>query len=184
MKKILKLKYIAEYALIVVGVILSAFPQIVKWIFYLSGGLIILFNIIRYLIYRNKKNPYSMIKMIFYVIIGGGLIILPTFLEIGIPLVAGSFIMMNGFERFVNAFMVRNQEKKWVLPLVVGIIYFFFGFYVLAEYKHISETIIRVIGVFLVVIGIAKQINKINDNKSEADKTPKVLEVNSYKVDD
>jgi len=180
MKKIIDLKNVSQYTAIIIGIILAAFPQIVKWIFYSTGAFIIIFNIAKYFILRNKEKHYSLFKMFMYSMFGALLILVPAFLEIGIPLVAGAFIFMNGFERLVNAFSLRKDENKWVIPLVVGILFTGFGFYVLANYKKVTEMIIRIIGVIIIVIGISKQFGK----KSDSDKPAEVLEVNNFKVKD
>ena len=110
MKKIIDLKNVSQYTAIIIGIILAAFPQIVKWIFYSTGAFIIIFNIAKYFILRNKEKHYSLFKMFMYSMFGALLILVPAFLEIGIPLVAGAFIFMNG--KMLSYILENHNETK------------------------------------------------------------------------
>ena len=185
MKRILKIKYLAQYILIIAGVIIAVFPQIIKWIFYSVGAFAILYSIIRFS-YSKKKNKgtFPLYKLIAGLIIGIGSIIVPSFLELGIPIFAGAFIMINGFEKFMNAFEKRKEGNDWIVPLVMGIIYSLFSFYIIANPDDVTETVSRIIGVILIIIGISKLVGKLTESQKRKNDTSGVLEVKNYKVDD
>ena len=92
--------------------------------------------------------------------------------------------MINGFEKFVNAFEKRKEKNEWIPSLVMGIIYTLFSFYILARPDDVTDTISRIIGVILIIIGISKLVGKLTDNQKRQENTPSVLEVKNYKVDD
>ena len=58
MKKIIDLKNVSQYTAIIIGIILAAFPQIVKWIFYSTGAFIIIFNIAKYFILLHQDTYF------------------------------------------------------------------------------------------------------------------------------
>ena len=120
-------------------------------------------------------------KLIFGIIIGTLIIILPNFLSLGIPIVAGAFILVNGIERLIKAFEIRKGGYKWCIPAVAGVIFSVFGIYILANPKEISLTICRLIGVAILIIGIYKLAASLLSNKSNNNSD--VIDIDDYKVD-
>ena len=154
MKKIFNIRYTSLYLLIVSGLILAFFPDIISYIFYILGSSVIVYYIIKFIMSCVNEKNYKLHELIFGIIIGTLIIILPNFLSLGIPIVAGAFILVNGIERLIKAFEIRKGGYKWCIPAVAGVIFSVFGIYILANPKEISLTICRLIGVAILIIGI------------------------------
>ena len=181
MKKIFNIRYTSLYLLIVSGLILAFFPDIISYIFYILGSSVIVYYIIKFIMSCVNEKNYKLHELIFGIIIGTLIIILPNFLSLGIPIVAGAFILVNGIERLIKAFGIRKGGYKWCIPAVAGVIFSVFGIYILANPKEISLTICRLIGVAILIIGIYKLAASLLSNKSNNNSD--VIDIDDYKVD-
>ncbi len=177
-------EYVGEALLIISGIIITIFPSVISWLFYLAGALIIIWNISVFIFSMIKNIQCSVYKTILGFAMGIIVIALPEFLTFGIPLVIGSLILINGVERIFSSMQYKKSGKNWYITLALGIAFSLFGLYLIINPVRTTSTINRIIGITLLLLGVYRLLISLKESKSNGNKIDSVIDVDNFKVDD
>ncbi len=165
--------YLKEFILIVTGLAILLVPNILSRIFSLVGIVIIAVNIISAVF--GMKTPDKIMKCVGGVILGFVIMLLPGFIEVGIPMVIGFIMFFSGLGR------VFGGKSKGTPSLVFGIILTAAGAVFVFSPLTLTTLIKRIIAAVLIGWGIISLIIKLNSGGGSSGNSD-IIDINSYSI--
>jgi len=151
------------------GIILFTNPGgIVKFISYITGGILILIGIINILGYNktlkklNVEETSKLISGIILIILGLVIIIFSSFIETTIRLVFGAWIIYSGIMKLIDSLNIKNDKTTYYINLGVSILMIIVGFYV-----ALTGLAYKMIGLFIMIYSILEIVSFISYKKTK-----------------
>lgn len=203
MKQMLKNYSLGALACIVLGVALLINPQIITDVLSVAIGVIMIVwaavGIIGFIASRSSdsRGGVSVFSLIGHIImIGIGIFILtnPGFILYTLMLTLGVYLLFSGITKLTAAINIRRQtaDNGWKLPLVTAAATTLLGIVMCISPTFISDSIMRLIGIILVVAGASNfisgaSVSSVVKKTSRGSKTTadgkKIIDVKDYKDD-
>lgn len=164
--------------LIISGVIIAFFPNIISKLFYLIGVIIILFFAVKIIkaIISADCNPLSITLDVFGIIAGGIITSLPSFVQIMIPLTVGFILTANGIDFIVKAL---SSPYKRIINAVVAVILTGLGVTLMFNLVKAGGAIRITAGIIMIVAGAYDFFMSRHSYESGG-----IIDVDSYTVKD
>lgn len=147
---------------ILAGIILIVWPDIaVKIVCYIISAVLLIYGLIRILIYLRSDNTrrYFQFDLVVGIItIAFGLFILfkPVLFVSLLPFAIGLCILFDSIIKFQNAFDLKHAGLLyWQIPLAISIITAILGLMLVINPFGATVTLVRCMGIFFIVDGLA-----------------------------
>lgn len=146
------------------GIILFTNPGgILKFVSYITGGILIVLGIINILSYRKvlkKLNVEESSKLISgIVLIGLGLVVIifSSLIETTIRLVFGAWIIYSGIMKLIDSLSIKNDKITFYINLGISILMIIVGFYV-----ALTGLAYKMIGLFIMIYSILDIVSYVS----------------------
>lgn len=143
---------------LIVGIVLTAFPNILSIVCRLGGGILILSGLVL-LVYNllKKAQPRQYVLRCILLCVGGiALCILPAALTLFVPLILGAWLIVSSISDFYSQFFVEKRIRLFgiavcTLGLLVGI-------FVISRPRSVFEGGMRLIGIAMIIHSVLRLI--------------------------
>lgn len=148
---------------LIFGIILFTNPNgIVKFLSYITGGILIIIGITNLFSYRkilkklNIEETSKLISGIILIILGLIVILFSSFIETTIRLVFGAWIIYSGVIKLIESITFKSDKVTFYVNLAISILMIIVGFYV-----ALTDLAYKMIGLFIMVYSILDIISYI-----------------------
>lgn len=154
---------VSSLIFVVIGLVLLIWPgtstQVVCMVL---GGVLLAYGIIQIVLYlfAKEKTLYHQGMLILGIIlsvIGAWILLKPEMIIAAVPVIMGIIITMHGLHNVVQGIQLKGMSyEKWWVAFALGIITVALGGILIYNPFSVVNTVVRVIGVFLVFDGISR----------------------------
>lgn len=161
--KSLKVNYsLSAVICVILGIVLLVWPgqstQVVCMVLGIVLGGFGLIQIILYLATKEKTMvSHSMMMLgVVLAVIGGWIVLKPETIIKAVPMIVGILIVIHGFHNAVQAIDLKKmQYDNWWVALLLSLLTVALGVVLICNPFTIVDTVIRIIGAFLVYDGLS-----------------------------
>ena len=161
--KSLKVNYsLSAVICVILGIVLLVWPgqstQVVCMVLGIVLGGFGLIQIILYLATKEKTMvSHSMMMLgVVLAVIGGWIVLKPETIIKAVPLIVGILIVIHGFHNAVQAIDLKKmQYDNWWVALLLSLLTVALGVVLICNPFTIVDTVVRIIGAFLVYDGLS-----------------------------
>ena len=161
--KSLKVNYsLSAVICVILGIVLLVWPgqstQVVCMVLGIVLGGFGLIQIILYLATKEKTMvSHSMMMLgVVLAIIGGWIVLKPETIIKAVPMIVGILIVIHGFHNAVQAIDLKKmQYDNWWVALLLSLLTVALGVVLICNPFTIVDTVVRIIGAFLVYDGLS-----------------------------
>lgn len=161
--KSLKVNYsLSAVICVILGIVLLVWPgqstQVVCMVLGIVLGGFGLIQIILYLATKEKTMvSHSMMMLgVVLAVIGGWIVLKPETIIKAVPMIVGILIVIHGFHNAVQAIDLKKmQYDNWWLALLLSLLTVALGVVLICNPFTIVDTVVRIIGAFLVYDGLS-----------------------------
>ena len=161
--KSLKVNYsLSAVICVILGIVLLVWPgqstQVVCMVLGIVLGGFGLIQIILYLATKEKTMvSHSMMMLgVVLAVIGGWIVLKPETIIKAVPMIVGILIMIHGFHNAVQAIDLKKmQYDNWWVALRLSLLTVALGVVLICNPFTIVDTVVRIIGAFLVYDGLS-----------------------------
>lgn len=164
---------------VIIGVVLIIWPgtstQIVCRVL---GGVLIAYGIIQIILYlfARERTLYlqgMLLLGIVFSVLGAWILVKPEAVIAAVPIIMGIIIIMHGLHNAIQAIDLKKMSyDKWWIALLFGILTIVLGAVLVYNPFSVVNTVVRVIGAFLVYDGLSDMwiISRIFKTRKNAQK--------------
>lgn len=148
---------------VVIGLVLLIWPgtstQVVCMVL---GGVLLAYGIIQIVLYlfAKEKTLYHQGMLILGIIlsvIGAWILLKPEMIIAAVPVIMGIIIVMHGLHNVVQGLQLKGMDyEKWWIAFALGIVTVVLGSILIYNPFSVVNTVVRVIGAFLIYDGISR----------------------------
>ena len=161
--KSLKVNYsLSAVICVILGIVLLVWPgqstQVVCMVLGIVLGGFSLIQIILYLATKEKTMvSHSMMMLgVVLAVIGGWIVLKPETIIKAVPMIVGILIVIHGFHNAVQAIDLKKmQYDNWWVALLLSLLTVALGVVLICNPFTIVDTVVRIIGAFLVYDGLS-----------------------------
>lgn len=161
--KSLKVNYsLSAVICVILGIVLLVWPgqstQVVCMVLGIVLGGFGLIQIILYLATKEKTMvSHSMMMLgVVLAVIGGWIVLKPETIIKAVPMIVGILIVIHGFHNAVQAIDLKKmQYDNWWVALLLSLLTVALGVVLICNPFTIMDTVVRIIGAFLVYDGLS-----------------------------
>mgnify|MGYP002564295407 FL=1 len=161
--KSLKVNYsLSAVICVILGIVLLVWPgqstQVVCMVLGIVLGGFGLIQIILYLATKEKTMvSHSMMMLgVVLAVIGGWIVLKPKTIIKAVPMIVGILIVIHGFHNAVQAIDLKKmQYDNWWVALLLSLLTVALGVVLICNPFTIVDTVVRIIGAFLVYDGLS-----------------------------
>ena len=161
--KSLKVNYsLSAVICVILGIVLLVWPgqstQVVCMVLGIVLGGFGLIQIILYLATKEKTRvSHSMMMLgVVLAVIGGWIVLKPETIIKAVPMIVGILIVIHGFHNAVQAIDLKKmQYDNWWVALLLSLLTVALGVVLICNPFTIVDTVVRIIGAFLVYDGLS-----------------------------
>lgn len=161
--KSLKVNYsLSAVICVILGIVLLVWPgqstQVVCMVLGIVLGGFGLIQIILYLATKEKTMvSHSMMMLgVVLAVIGGWIVLRPETIIKAVPMIVGILIVIHGFHNAVQAIDLKKmQYDNWWVALLLSLLTVALGVVLICNPFTIVDTVVRIIGAFLVYDGLS-----------------------------
>ncbi len=147
---------------IIVGLVLVIWPgtstQVVCKVL---GAVLLIYGAMQILMYilAKERSLYSqgmLVLGVIFAVVGAWILLKPEMIIAAVPVIMGIIIVMHGLHNAAQAIKLKSLNyEKWWLALLLGILTMALGGVLIYNPFKVVDTVVRVIGIFLVYDGIS-----------------------------
>lgn len=164
---------------VIIGAVLIIWPgtstQIVCMVF---GGVLVAYGIIQIALYlfARERTLYlqgMLILGIVFGVLGAWIFIKPEIITVTVPVIMGIIIVVHGIHNTVQAIELKKMKyEKWWVALLAGLFTIVLGAVLIYNPFSVVNTVVRVIGIFLVYDGLSDMwiISRVFKTRKKAQK--------------
>lgn len=189
--KSLKVNYsLSAVICVILGIVLLVWPgqstQVVCMVLGIVLGGFGLIQIILYLATKEKTMvSHSMMMLgVVLAVIGGWIVLKPETIIKAVPMIVGILIMIHGFHNAVQAIDLKKmQYDNWWVALLLSLLTVALGVVLICNPFTIVDTVVRIIGAFLVYDGLSDMwiLSRVFKTKKNRDK---IIDTDAVIVDE
>ncbi len=167
------------------GVLVAFFPGVINWLFYIVGGIVVFACVLSLLSsVFGGEGAFMFPAGILGAALGVGIMFLPRFISIQIPVIAGLVLAIMGVIRLSRGLKSDNSDGKKTLNIVLGCIFIVIGCILLFNPFKASKVMRIITGVVMMLFAafnfyVAYVIKQRNDAY-----TPKIVDVEDFTIGD
>ncbi|MBD5501249.1 MAG: hypothetical protein HDR10_08635 [Lachnospiraceae bacterium] len=147
---------------VIIGAVLIIWPgtstQVVCMVL---GGVLVTYGVIQILLYlfARERTLYlqgMLVLGIVFGVLGAWIFIKPEIITVTVPVIMGIIIVMHGLHNAVQAIDLKKMKyEKWWVALLAGVLTIALGGVLIYNPFSVINTVVRVIGIFLVYDGLS-----------------------------
>ena len=189
--KSLKVNYsLSAVICVILGIVLLVWPgqstQVVCMVLGIVLGGFGLIQIILYLATKEKTMvSHSMMMLgVVLAVIGGWIVLKPETIIKAVPMIVGILIVIHGFHNAVQAIDLKKmQYDNWWVALLLSLLTVALGVVLICNPFTIVDTVVRIIGAFLVYDGLSDMwfLSRVFKTKKNRDK---IIDTDAVIVDE
>ena len=189
--KSLKVNYsLSAVICVILGIVLLVWPgqstQVVCMVLGIVLGGFGLIQIILYLATKEKTMvSHSMMMLgVVLAVIGGWIVLKPETIIKAVPMIVGILIVIHGFHNAVQAIELKKmQYDNWWVALLLSLLTVALGVVLICNPFTIVDTVVRIIGAFLVYDGLSDMwiLSRVFKTKKNRDK---IIDTDAVIVDE
>ena len=189
--KSLKVNYsLSAVICVILGIVLLVWPgqstQVVCMVLGIVLGGFGLIQIILYLATKEKTMvSHSMMMLgVVLAVIGGWIVLKPETIIKAVPMIVGILIVIHGFHNVVQAIDLKKmQYDNWWVALLLSLLTVALGVVLICNPFTIVDTVVRIIGAFLVYDGLSDMwiLSRVFKTKKNRDK---IIDTDAVIVDE
>lgn len=189
--KSLKVNYsLSAVICVILGIVLLVWPgqstQVVCMVLGIVLGGFGLIQIILYLATKEKTMvSHSMMMLgVVLAVIGGWIVLKPETIIKAVPMIVGILIVIHGFHNAVQAIDLKKmQYDNWWVALLLSLLTVALGVVLICNPFTIVDTVVRIIGAFLVYDGLSDMwiLSRIFKTKKNREK---IIDTDAVIVDE
>ena len=168
LKKLSKNELICNIVLLVVGIILTIWPdQTLNLAVNVVGSIVIIFGLINlFMAIKNNFNDYLTLFIGILAIVVGAFIIFRSATVISIiHILLGIAVLANGITNMKTLLSVKTDTKKWKILFITAIIITLLGILLIFKPLFIADIIVRIGGIIMILAAlegllIVKDVNR------------------------
>lgn len=161
--KSLKVNYsLSAVICVILGIVLLVWPgQSTQVVFMVLGIVLGGFGLIQIILYLATKEKtmvsHSMMMLgVVLAVIGGWIVLKPETIIKAVPMIVGILIVIHGFHNAVQAIDLKKmQYDNWWVALLLSLLTVALGVVLICNPFTIVDTVVRIIGAFLVYDGLS-----------------------------
>lgn len=181
---------ISSLVFVVIGLVLLIWPgtstQVVCMVL---GGVLLAYGVIQIVMYlfAKEKTLYHQGMLILGIIlsvIGAWILLKPEMIIAAVPVIMGIIIVMHGVHNIVQGLQLKGMDyEKWWIAFALGIVTVALGSILIYNPFSVVNTVVRVIGAFLIYDGISRIwiVSRVSKSKKLKEK---IVDVEAVIVDD
>lgn len=163
----------------VVGLVLLIWPGTsTQMVCMVLGSVLLVYGVVRIVLYLKAKErtlyQQGMLLLgIILSVIGAWILLKPEMIIAAVPVIIGIIISMHGLHNIVQGLQLKKMDyDKWWVAFVLGVVTLLFGGILIYNPFRVVNTVVRVIGVFLIYDGISRIwiASRVFKSRKEADK--------------
>ncbi|MBQ1464923.1 MAG: DUF308 domain-containing protein [Ruminococcus sp.] len=166
--------------LIIAGLLIAFFPGVINKLFYLLGMGLIIFSIVSVVMSVLAGAP-RFAGGVIGVIAGIVITSLPSFVKVGVPMIAGIIFLTSAIERLGSAWRSYKAGMRFIPGVIPGILGLIAGGFLLFHPLGSSTFIRIVLGFILIALG---SFNIFTDLKINRPADDGIIDVKDYTVSD
>lgn len=146
---------------IVAGIIMATnTAHMSTLICYVFGGLLCLNGLIKLIDFLSESGKKTMLNTdiafsTVNLVLGLYMIFRPELFSTLVPLLYGLVLILNGALNLQQcAYLLKMKHKSWYLQLLMGVLGFVFGIYILTRSIHDVESLTAAVGIFIILLGV------------------------------
>lgn len=175
---------------VIIGAVLIIWPgtstQIVCMVF---GGVLVAYGVIQIALYlfARERTLYlqGMLMLgIVFGVLGAWIFIKPEIITVTVPVIMGIIIVVHGIHNTAQAIELKKMKyEKWWVALLAGLFTIVLGAVLIYNPFSVVNTVVRVIGIFLVYDGLSDMwiISRVFKTRKKAQK---VIDAEAVIVDE
>ena len=189
--KSLKVNYsLSAVICVILGIVLLVWPgqstQVVCMVLGIVLGGFGLIQIILYLATKEKTMvSHSMMMLgVVLAVIGGWIVLKPETIIKAVPMIVGILIVIHGFHNAVQAIDLKKmQYDNWWVALLLSLLTVALGVVLICNPFTIVDTVVRIIGAFLVYDGLSEMwiLSRVFKTKKNREK---IIDTDAVIVDE
>lgn len=178
--KNLKANYTLSAAIcVIIGAVLIIWPgKSTQVVCMVLGGVLVAYGVIQIFLYllAKERTLYlqgMLVLGIVFVVLGTWIFLKPEIITVTVPVIMGIIIVMHGLHNAMQALDLKKMGyEKWWLALLAGILTIVLGAVLIYNPFSVINTVVRVIGIFLVYDGLSDMwiISRVFKTKKNAQK--------------
>lgn len=139
-------------------------------------------NLITYFVQRDGRliSQFNLLVGIILTVVGGWIILSPEVLIMVIPVIIGIVVVVHGAHDLVQAWeLFRNKYSKWWVALALGLVTVGLGALLIYNPFEAVNTVIMLIGIFLIYDGISDIwiISRVSKTAKDMRQTMEALDI-------
>lgn len=176
----LKVNYTASALIcVVLGLILLIWPGTTTQIVCMLLGVVLLaYGVLQIGIYlltkeRNIISQGMLLLGIIFSVIGVWILLKPEMIIMAVPVIVGVLIVVHAIHNITQALSLkRDGYERWWVAFVLGIVTAAFGLVLIFKPFSVVDTVVRLIGIFLIYDGLSDMwiISRVFKAKKDAEK--------------
>ena len=189
--KSLKVNYsLSAVICVILGIVLLVWPgQSTQVVCMVLGIVLGGFGIIQIILYLATKEKtmvsHSMMMLgVVLAVIGGWIVLKPETIIKAVPMIVGILIVIHGFHNAVQAIDLKKmQYDNWWVALLLSLLTVALGVVLICNPFTIVDTVVRIIGAFLVYDGLSDMwiLSRVFKTKKNRDK---IIDTDAVIVDE
>lgn len=171
--------------LLITGIFLTFAMGLISALFYIGGAALIIYNVFYMAAgITSDKSKIYIPKGVTGIIIGIVMLILPRFIKIGLPVIAGLFFVLAGVSGFFNALeKYSNDIKRRASGILSSIFFVVCGLFIITNPSTISGWVLKLISIGFILLGIGIIASTLSKKKKQ-DTSQDVIEIDDFNIKD
>lgn len=171
--------------LLLTGIFMTFAMGLISTLLYIGGAALIIYNVFYMAAgITSDKSKIYIPKGVTGIIIGIVMIILPKFIKIGLPVIAGLFFILAGVSGFFNALEnFSNDVKRKFSGILSSVLFTVCGLFFISNPATISGWVVKVISIGFILLGIGI-ISSVLIRRKKQDTSHDVIEINDFNIKD
>ena len=181
--------YITKCILLIIsGGLIAFFPQVITWMFYILGGIIVVSCVfMMFTSLGSGDGGLLSSSSIIGILIGVGVMFLPKILTLGITIVGGCIFLVLGIIRIIKALCSQNSQSNRILSGIIGGVLVLSAILLFVNPFSAASAARVIVGLIMIVYGVfngyvAYEIS--NRNAGYTSSSPDIIDVNNFSVHD
>ena len=155
-KELLKNELVTDIVLLIVGVILTIWPdETLNVAVNVVGSVICIFGIINFILWFTNKGNYSTLFLAILAFMIGILIIVRSATIISIMhIILGIAVLADGITNLKSLYEVKSDTKSWKALFISAIITTLLGLLLIFRPLFIADMVVRIGGIIMILCGL------------------------------
>lgn len=180
MLKFISSGYSKATLLIISGIIIAFFPDIIFGTVSIIGGIVLAVSIISLIMKLLSGGMFFIGGNIVGIIAGIAIMLLPSLIKNGVPIAIGLFMIITGTERIVRAVKNSGGRNYKLINGISGGITLLLGIFIMSHSNGIGSLLGIITGIALIGMGALNVWSERNPSV----KSDEIIDIDSYNISD